>query len=190
MEHQATPNYCPDGKISALVAAAGSDARRGIRDLETMLKDYPGDARLHFLKGSLLAGEQDYSAARLSMRHAVDLAPDYHVARFQLGFLLLTSGEPHAAQEAWGPLHSLPSDHYLRMFVNGLCHLIRDEFADAIKLLKKGIVLNNENPPMNRDMQLIIEQVTRQMDQAGGGAEGSLSSVDFLLQQSALKPKR
>jgi len=160
-----------------------------MRDLDAMLDEYPNDARLYFLKGSLLAGEQDYSAARAAMRHAVDLAPNYHVARFQLGFLLLTSGEPHAAQEAWGPLYSLPPDHYLRIFVDGLCHLIRDEFPETIKLLQKGMALNNENQPMNRDMQLIVEETKRRMDQDTPG-NGPVSSVDFLLQQAALKPKR
>jgi len=129
-----------------------------MRDLESMLDEYPRDARLHFLKGSLLAGEQDYAGARVSMRQAVDLAPDYHVARFQLGFLLLTSGEPHAAQEAWGPLHSLPADNYLHIFVQGLCHLIKDDFAETVRLLQDGIVRNKENPAMNRDMQMIIDE--------------------------------
>ena len=189
MESRSVPAYCPEGKITALLAAVGADMRRGMRDLDTMLGEYPQDARLHFLKGSLLAGEQDYSAARAAMRHAVDLAPDYHVARFQLGFLLLTSGEPHAAQEAWGPLHALPSDQYLHIFVQGLCHLIRDEFAETIKLLQKGITLNNENLPMNRDMQLIIEEAKKRMDQ-NADSDGPVSSVDFLLQQAALRPKR
>src|SRR6266702_4317043 len=139
MKQQSASAYCPDGIMSALVAAIGADARRGMRDLDATLDEYPQDARLHFLKGSLLAGEQEFASARISMRRAVDLAPDYQVARFQLGFLLLTSGEPHAAQEAWGPLHSLPSENYLHLFVKGLCHLIRDEFRDAIKVLQDGM---------------------------------------------------
>ena len=120
------------------------------------------------------------------MRHAVDLAPDYAIARFQLGFLLLTSGEPHAAQEAWGPLYALSTDNYLRLFVLGLCHLIRDEFADAIRVLQDGIALNRNNPAMNRDMKLIIDEVRAKINEQGGG-ETPVSSVDFLLQQAALK---
>jgi len=174
--------------MSALVSAVGADTRSGMRDLDSMLHEYPRDARLHFLKGSLLAGEQDYAGARVSMRQAVDLAPDYHVARFQLGFLLLTSGEPHAAQEAWGPLHSLPADNYLHIFAQGLCHLIKDDFTETVKLLQDGIVRNKENPAMNRDMQMIIDEVRNKPD--GGARDTPVSSVDFLLQQAAFKPKR
>ncbi|HJT42297.1 MAG TPA: hypothetical protein VJ750_02235 [Rhizomicrobium sp.] len=188
MEQRSTQSQCSDGRILALMESIRSNAQQGMRDVEAILEEYPKDARLHFLKGSLLAGEQDYSAARVCMRRAVDLAPDYHVARFQLGFLLLTSGEPYAAQEAWGPLYSLPSDHYLHIFVRGLCHLIRDEFSDTVKLLEKGVTLNTENPPMNKDMQLIVEHV-KQLDQ-GGKSDGDVSSVDFLLRQAALKPQR
>jgi hypothetical protein len=122
------------------------------------------------------------------MRRAVDLAPDYAIARFQLGFLLLTSGEPHAAQEAWGPLHALPESNYLNIFVRGLCHLIRDEFDDTVRLLQEGIDRNTENAPMNADMQLIIDEVRRK--QAAGGIGAAVSAVDQLLQQSALRSTR
>src|SRR5271156_6341339 len=107
MTESAVTNLCPSERISSLVTSIQKNEPRGMRDLDGLLSEYPRDPRLHFLKGSLLAGQQDYAAARAAMRHAVDLAPDYAIARFQLGFLLLTSGEAHAAQEAWGPLHSL-----------------------------------------------------------------------------------
>lgn len=178
--------FCPDDRMSGLLAVLGRDETIGINELDSLLEQFPDDPRLVFLKGSLLAGSQDYAAARTYMRRAVDLAPEFHVARFQLGFLLLTSGEPFAAQEAWGPLHALPKASYLRIFVDGLCHLIRDEFDDTVRVLKEGIAANQENPAMNRDMQLIIDEVlSRQASSDGGG--GPVSSVDLLLQQAALR---
>jgi hypothetical protein len=186
MEHRTASRQCPDRTISILLSVIGKDASRGMSELDMALHEYPKDARLHFLKGSLLAGRQDYAAARDAMGRALALAPGYHVARFQLGFLLLTSGEAIAAQDVWGPLHALPPDHYLRLFTDGLGHLIRDDFAETVKVLEKGIALNKENPPMNRDMQLIIEQAREKM----GRQDGPVSSVDFLLQQAALKPRR
>ena len=177
--------YCPEAKLSSAVAAMGADERRGMRELDTLLHDYPADARLHFLKGSMLAGKQDFAAARAAMRQAVQLAPDYGVARFQLGLLLLSSGEPVEAQEAWGPLHSLPDTHPLHLFVKGLCRMIQDDFAEATRLLKEGIARNTENAPMNQDMQLVIAN----MAEKGGGEGGAVSPVDFLLQQSAFRPR-
>jgi Flp pilus assembly protein TadD len=186
MADRTNPNFCPNNAMSTLVAAIGADETRGMQDLDALLRDYPRDARLHFLKGSLLAGRQDYAAARASMRHAVDLAPDYGIARFQLGFLLLTSGEPVAAQEAWGPLHALAADNYLRLFAVGLGHMIRDEFADAIRLLQDGIAHNRDNPAMNRDMNLLIDEMRKKQ----GEDAAPTSSAEFLLQQSALKTTR
>jgi len=185
----ANPKLVPNDRMSALIAGIQKNAKRGMRDLDTILSEFPDDPRLHFLKGSLQAGREDYAAARISMRRAVDLAPDFAVARFQLGLLLLTSGEPHAAQEAWGPLHALPMDNYLHLFVQGLTHLIQDQFDDTIRLLQDGIARNRENAPMNNDMQMIIDEVRRTMaGQDKGGA--ATSSVDLLLQQARLKSTR
>ena len=127
------------------------------------------------------------------VRRAVDLAPEFAIARFQLGFFLLTSGEPAEALSVWGPLAMLPKENYLRMFVAGLTHLIRDEFDETIRNLEQGIAANPENPPLNRDMQLIIDQVrTLQADKAaaGPGADDSVSATSFLLNQFGTKPTR
>lgn len=184
-DHQSNA-LCPQDRLSSFVAMMGEDETRATRSLDDLLSQYPGDPRLHFLKGSLLAGQQDYAGARVEMRRAVDLAPDYAVARFQLGFLLLTSGEPFPAQEAWGPLFGLPADNHLRLFATGLGHLIRDEFADAVRLLQEGIERNRENLPMNRDMQMVIDEIRTKQNSADSGAP---SSVDLLLQQAALRTR-
>jgi tetratricopeptide (TPR) repeat protein len=178
--------FCPDDRMTSLLGVVRDDEPNARRDLDALLLAYPDDPRLHLLKGSLLAAAQDYAAARQAMRRAVDLAPDYDVARFQLGFLLLTSGEPHAAQEAWGPLHGLPKDNYLRLFVEGLCHLIRDEFADTVRQLEDGIARNRDNVPMNRDMQLLVAEARRKLE----AGDAAASPVDLLLQQSAFKATR
>lgn len=182
---------CPPDRMTRILAAVQASEASGFRDLEDMLRLFPNDARLHFLKGSLLAGREDYAGARVEMRRAVDLEPNYALARFQLGFLLLTSGEPFAAQEAWGPLHTLPEGYFLRLFVDGLTALIQDRFADTIRLLEEGIARNREIPVMNRDMQLIIDETRKRSDTGTEGeAASALSPVDMLLQQAALKANR
>lgn len=180
---------CPDDVIAALLETVTNDEPAGVRELDRLLTRYPEDPRLHFLQGSLLAAAQDYPAAHRAMRRAVDAAPDYAIARFQLGFLLLTSGEPHAAQEAWGPLHGLASDAYLRLFAEGLIHLIHDRFAEAITRLEDGISRNDDNPAMNNDMRLIIEEARRKLAAESDTASVS-SSAHLLLQQAALKATR
>jgi tetratricopeptide (TPR) repeat protein len=184
MSASGAQRLCPEPQLAAILATMRSDETLAIRDLERLLDDYPRDPRLHFLKGSLLASQQEYAEARKAMRAAVDIAPDYAIARFQLGFLLLTSGDAVAAQEAWGPLHALPADNYLRIFVEGLTNLIVDKFDETIRVLEDGMRRNKENPAMNRDMQLIIDEIRRKPRGDSGG-----SSVDLLLQQAALRTR-
>jgi hypothetical protein len=88
------------------------------------------------------------------------LAPEFHIARFQLGFFTLSSGDAKAALTHWAPLLLLSEEHYLYHFVTGLTHLIRDEFDEAIQCLKIGIGSNQENLPLNKDMQRIIQKCT------------------------------
>jgi tetratricopeptide (TPR) repeat protein len=176
---------CPEARVAALVATLAEDEPRGTGELDALLGEYPGDPRLHFLKGSLLAGNEDYVAARAALRRAVDLAPDYAIARFQLGFLLLTCGEAHAAQEAWGPLHGLPGDDALRLMVDGLTHMIHDRFAEALDRLREGMARNLDNPALNGNIRLIVDELERK----AAGGDDSPSPAQLLLQQAALKTR-
>ena len=188
MAHPNAAGLCPDDRIKSLLQAMERNSGVAMLDLDEALRSFPGDPRLHFLKGSMLASAEDFAGARQAMRRAVEIAPDYAVARIQLGLLLLSSGEAVPAQEALGPLLSLPDDSYLRHFAMGLYALIRDEFEDAAKQLRHGMALNRDNPPMNRDMQLIIDGMegkTGKRDRAK-----PVSTVDLLLQQAALKANK
>lgn len=184
--------FCADDRLAALVDRLQSGEQGGMDLLHDLRREFPDDPRLLFLDGSLMAGRRDYAGAEEAMRRAVDLAPDFALARFQLGFLQLTSGEPYRAQESWGPLHGFPADHYLRHFVEGLCHLIRDEFPEAVARLQQGIAANQENAPLNTDMMLIVTEIGHR-DMSAGMAEddaGASSSAQFLLQQASLKGTR
>ena len=107
------------------------------------------------------------------------------IARFQLGFFLLTSGDPGEALSVWGPLALLPDGNYLRLFVGGLTHLIKDEFADAVQLLREGIAANDENPALNGDMALIVDQVGKLGKGAPGDGDDEVSATSILLGQFA-----
>lgn len=177
---------CPDERLQTLVEAMGGDERQSIADLELLLARHPDDPRLHFLKGSLAAGRQDYDAGIRDIRRAVEIAPDFWIARYQLGFLQLTNGEPLAAQETWGPIHGLPDRHYLKIFVNGFIHMIHDRFSEALDAFERGILLNEENQPLNGDITLIINEIRNRT----GDDHASTSSVDLLLRQSMMKATR
>lgn len=178
---------CSDEEMTQLLQAMQMGAADELGLAERLIEAYPEDARLHFLRGSMLAGSGRPIEAHAALSRAVALAPDFALARFQLGFFELTSGEAARALATWEPLDTLPHEHYLAHFVRGLRHLIQDHFGEAIRELGEGISVNEENLPLNRDMQLIIDECRRQ----GAGdapsetpsGEEEASATSFLLDQ-------
>lgn len=174
----------PDREIEGLIAAVQAGDGEEIARVDRLLRAHPEDPRLHFLRGSILAGIGRPIEALAALKRAVEIAPDFAIARFQLGFFQLTSGEAAEALGTWGPLALLPDDHYLRIFVGGLTHLIRDEFAQTIELLEQGIAANDENLPLNRDMALIVDRVRQILEPTTDEAPTATSATSFLLHQA------
>lgn len=150
---------CPDVDMRTALESVTQGAAGGLARIEGLLARYADDPRLHFLKGSILASSQQYPDAINAMRTALQIEPDYPIARFQLGLLQLSSGDAMAATTTWGPLSLLPENHYLHLFVRGLHHMMRDEFDAANASLEAGIVANTELAATNRDMRLLISEM-------------------------------
>ena len=177
---------CPDTPLAEAIALAQNDDRAGRERVAALLGEYPSDPRLHFLYGSLLAAEGRYEEARMAMGRSVALAPDYEIARFQLGLLELSSGDAAAADLTLEPLAAGHSEAALPLFARGLRHLARDELAAAADLLRKGIANNQDHPLVSRDMELIIARI----EEDGAAREESgepVSAAHLLLQEYAAK---
>ncbi len=170
---------CPDSAMSELTTALAQGDLDAMEQLDGLIERFPGDARLHFLRGSVLASDGQFDAGREAMRHAIALAPGYDLARFQLGLLELSSGDAGAAEATLGPLLDLDDNNYLRLFAEGLGHLVRDEFDACRRVLVKGMAINQAIPKMNEDMQILLDQLPASPDQ-GGQAE--TSETQMLLQ--------
>jgi predicted Zn-dependent protease len=178
---------CGQEQMQALVREMQSgDSRSSLERIDALLVEFPDDHRLHFLRGSILIGQGRHIDAHRSLARAVALDPDYPIARFQLGFFQLTSGEADNALETWARLERLPPDHYLRKFVDGLTSLIKDDFAGAIAQLREGIERNDENAPLNHDMRLIIDECTRLLgEKPNDQADATVSETSLLLRHLA-----
>ena len=181
-------NDTPQDMLQPVLAQMQQDGERALASLDELAGLYPDDARLPFLKGSVLAGLERYAEARLAMQKAVRIAPAYALARFQLGLLELSSGEADAARATWGPLLDLPADSVLNLFVRGLEIMLAGDFPAAIALLEDGIARNTDLQPMNRDMGLMIDRMREKLDETDG--PGIESGTHFLLRQYSLKDTR
>jgi tetratricopeptide (TPR) repeat protein len=130
-----------------------------LKQIKAAVDQDPRNAELRYLLGAELAQQKEYDAAVTEMSTALELDPNLHFARFQLGLLYLTMARPDNSLAIWAPLEELEESAALKYFKRGLEALIRDDFEGCVALLRQGIQLNTQNAPLNRDMTLVIDRV-------------------------------
>jgi tetratricopeptide (TPR) repeat protein len=184
MDNPITSHFCNEQRLVEIMAVLEQDETKGLVQLTQALVLWPNDHRLCFLRGSCLAGQRRYNEALVDMQRAVEQAPDFAIARFQWGFLLLTCGDTVGAQQVWSPLDQLAPDDPLRLFKQGLCYLVQDQFFQTIESLRQGISANQANPHLNKDMQLVIDKVLLLVatgKREGQGTADEYGDTDLLL---------
>ncbi|WP_005034726.1 tetratricopeptide repeat protein [Holophaga foetida] len=144
--------------------------------LQAAVEAHPEDPRLLLLLAGEYAQNREYDRAEGAYTAALLQAPDFAIARFQLGLLQFTSGRPSSALVTWVPLEILGRDHYLYLFKEGFAALAQDQFDEAIRCLEAGIRQNAENPPLNQDMQLMIQRIREARSETS--SDGSDPSVE------------
>lgn len=132
--------------------------------------EHPADPRPLLLMAAEYINLQRVDQAEGAYILALQRAPGFGIARFQLGLLQFTSGRPAAAMATWAPLEALPESDPLLLFKRGLELLGRDQFQDAQRWLLAGIGANTVNEPLNRDMRMVIDRMVRAGMLPGQGA--------------------
>ena len=145
----------------AVRAIGKNDTKQAMDYVGRVVALAPENAQAYQLLGGLHASSGRFEQAAAALTRALDLDPRLSVARFQLGLLHLTSGRIPEATIVWDPLDTLGEDHPLHLFKRGMLHLIRDEFAQCVDDLERGISLNTESPALNKDMRNVIEKARR-----------------------------
>ena len=131
-----------------------------LEELRRAVVNDPRNTELRYLLGAEMAQSKDYDSAVMEMSAAVALNPLLHAARFQLGLLHLTMARPDHAIAVLAPLEDLDDASPFKHFKHGLESLIRDDFANCIVHLRDGMALNTANPPLNRDMSMLMTKVS------------------------------
>lgn len=147
------------GRCSQAVSMNRETESDDLQKLRKAVLNEPRNAELRYLLAAEMAQAQDYEGAVLEFSAAIALNPTLHVARLQLGLLHLTLAQPHHTVAVLATLEDLPDDNALKYFKRGLEALAQDDFEPCIANMKRGIELNTSNPPLNRDMQLIVGKV-------------------------------
>jgi tetratricopeptide (TPR) repeat protein len=137
-----------------------------IERLRQAAYDHPNDVRPLLLLAAEHAGIGRIDEAEAAYIAVLQRAPDFAIARFQLGLLQFTSARPAAARATWLPLDMLDPGDPLRLFKTGLEFLAEDKFEEAKQWLMKGIAQNQGNLPLNRDMQRLIDEIAKLQEKA------------------------
>jgi tetratricopeptide (TPR) repeat protein len=175
-----------DEELLHLAIEASRKQRHGdaIQYLKDAAEKSPGNAKVRFLLGAEHAQIGLLDRAQEDMTAALEIDPGLVPARFQLGLLFLVRARVAEASATWKPLEALPeSDPYLH-FKRGLEYLVHDEFSLCEEAIAKGVQLNTVNPPLNQDMQRIVDEVkarTQPAAAAAAAAAGSEQSEHVLL---------
>jgi tetratricopeptide (TPR) repeat protein len=162
----------PDYMAALLPQLQRSDPATKRCLLEKAAQAHPRDARPLTLLAAEYVHAGEIDRAEATYIAALQRAPDLAIARFQLGLLQLTSARPAAAQATWAPLDGLADTDPLRLFKTGLELLAQDRFAEARRFLVQGLALNKTNPPLNRDMEMVLQRMAAH---AGSAQEGALA---------------
>ncbi|WP_455211764.1 tetratricopeptide repeat protein [Kaarinaea lacus] len=141
----------------ALKASQANDTQKSIGIIKTALDQSPDDARMWYMLGTLYGDIGIYDKAVLNMEKALEIDPNYAIARFHLGLLHLMAGQQNAADTTWLPLNALGETHYLTLFKAGLLKIVEDEIEQGIALIREGINRNHLVESLNKDMETVIE---------------------------------
>jgi tetratricopeptide (TPR) repeat protein len=120
---------------------------------------FPGWGLPHFLRGSEYASLGEWEKAEAELANAVLLAPDLHLARYQLGLLQFSSGRAAAALVTWQPLAAAGADASLSEFVRGFAALAQDAFAAARVHFEAGLADPQVNAAVAGDIRKILQKM-------------------------------
>lgn len=161
-----TAHLCPEAEMANVLQAMRGPDTDALHVLDQTVQKWPHDPRVRLLRGATYASQQAYAEAKADFVAALDMAPDYAIVRFMLGFLELTNGQIGLALSAWGPLDLLPPDNALRVFKSGLVSLIQDQFDDALRQLREGMASNQQYPLINNYIAAVIAKIESESAEA------------------------
>lgn len=121
----------------------------------------PSSGIPHFLIASEHASAGDFAQAELAFATAVLLAPQFALARYQLGLLQFSSQRVPLALLTWEPLLALPAGDALPHFVRGFTALAQDAFAQALDHLRAGLACEPANAALCSDVLQLVEAVEK-----------------------------
>jgi len=139
-----------------MAASQANDGARAIEWFQKASVAEPAAGLPQFLLGAEFAALGQMEQAEAAFANATRLAPDFPMARYQLGLLQFSSGRAAMALLTWQPLLGLPDTDPLPHFVNGFAALAHDRFEEALRHYEQGLVLNTTNRALSDDIKKVV----------------------------------
>ncbi|MEY3202404.1 MAG: hypothetical protein RIR70_1954 [Pseudomonadota bacterium] len=149
-----------DDWFSLLVSCSENlDAEAAIALWQQAAVDHPDSALPYLMIGAEHAQSGATAEAEDAFSRALLIDPSLAIARFQLGLLQMCNNRIPAAVLTWQALGALDAENPLRLFAEGLTALAANQSDEALSKLQRGLIANEDNPSLNRDMQLVIDRI-------------------------------
>jgi tetratricopeptide (TPR) repeat protein len=139
-----------------MAASQANDGAQAVECFQNASAAEPAAGLPQFLLGAELAAMGNMDQAEAAFANATRLAPDFPMARYQLGLLQFSSGRAAIALLTWQPLLHLPDSDPLPHFVNGFAALAQDRFNEALRHYEQGLSLNTTNDALSGDIEKVI----------------------------------
>jgi tetratricopeptide (TPR) repeat protein len=143
----------------AATASQDGDSNTALSLLEQAMALEKASAAACFLFASEHASLGNFEKAEESFANTVLLAPQWHIARYQLGLLQFSSGRAAAALVTWAPLFDLDASNCFVHFVRGFGSLAQDQFAQATAHFRAGLALPVENAALAGDIEKVLARI-------------------------------
>ena len=160
----------PTGKLDEQelfhLALKDSGAQRhdlAIEKLKTLLGMAPHHAMAHHLLAAEHAEIGMLPRAVEGFSKALELDPQMHVARFQLGLAHYAQGLISEARQAWAGLEDLGVDHPFVLYPQGLLQIGEQQYSAGIVTLEKALTAEPNIPSLRVDIQRSIEKARSRM---------------------------
>jgi Flp pilus assembly protein TadD len=159
MDGGAMPNDDYLTELMERIAPPRVAAAEALQLLLRACEAHPNDPRPLALLGGHFMEQRDLDRAEAAYLTALQRAPDFAIARFQLGLMQFTSGRPVVASTTWAALDALGEDHPLALFKRAFEHVAQDDLTQARRLLLEGIARNTANEALNHDMRVVLDRI-------------------------------
>lgn len=143
--------------------------------LKTLLERDPSHVFGTYLMAAQHAQLGMLDRAEAGFRAVMQVAPDFPMARFQLGQLLLVAGAGGEARQVLGPLAA--GDGAVGAFARALSASAQDDLTTALAELEAGLALPQDIPALELDMRNLLARFQRsalEVPSAGASSSSAL----------------